>query len=1324
MAGATVGGAFLSASLQVLFDRLASREVVNFFRRQKINAALLKKMEITLLTVYAVLNDAEVKQIANPPVTKWVEELKHVVYEAEDLLDEIATEALRCKIEYSDSQTSATQVWNIISTSLDSFGEGIESRVDGIIVRLEFLAQKKDVLGLKAGSAGEKGSERWPSASLVDKSGVYGREGSKEEIIEFLLSGNERGNETCVISLVGMGGLGKTTLSQLVYNDERLDGHFDLKLWVCVSDVFDLLKITKAILEQISPLNSKLKDPNLLQVRLKESLTEKKFLLVLDDVWNENYSNWDLLRAPLKAGLNGSKIIVTTRCEKVAQIMGAMRIHRLGQLSFEDCWSVFAKHAFGCRDSSTLHPKLEAVGREIVGKCDGSPLAAKILGGMLSCKVAVEEWENVLNSEMWKLPNDEIFPSLRLSYYYLPPHLKRCFAYCSIFPKKYEFQKERLILLWMAEGFLQEPNSKRRVEEVGDEYFNELLSRSFFQRSSNNKSCFVMHDLINDLAQLVSGEFGIRMETDEIRHVSTPEKVRYLSYLRTECDAFERFEAFTNVNCLRTFISLQIQASASVSHLSRRVSHDLLPTLRRLRVLSLCDYKLTDLPDSIGYLKHLRYLDLSNCIFLKWLPKSIGSLSNLQTMILSGCFSLVELPADMGKLINLRYLDISDTKVTKMPADIGELTSLHTLSTFMVSQEDWSSIGKLRELRNIRGKLRIEGLENVLGFRDALEANLKNKLYLDELVLQWNHSSTDHDNPRVSSQHGADILDKLQPHTNLKRLSINSFGGTRFPDWLGNISWCNIVSLHFYSCKRCSFLPPLGQLPSLKVVHIRGMNGVERVGGEFYGGKPFTSLETLRFEDLPEWKEWSCFSSDCGEFPRLREFYIRNCPKLTGNLPRHLPSLIKLEIKGCSHLLVSLPRLPAIRQLKMLKCGNLPSRIPYPGLISTSLESLVVSDISRLEELLPQGLKCLGIHNCETPLEGMQQSNTQIRYMKIKNCSFSRLLLQNRSRGLSTTLKSLSIYKCKEVEFLLQEFLKCHHPFLERLSIEVGTCNSPSSFSFGSFPSLTHLEISHLEGLESLSITSPEADLTSLQWMFIRGCPNLVSIQLSCSNLLASSHPLPSLQTLTLHDSPELLFPTAGFPSSLRSLEVHNCNKLSPHQLDWGMQRLSSLTHFRISGGCESLESFPKVRLLPSNLTSLQISRLPNLKSLDNNGLKHLPCLENLWVDCCPKIQFLLAQEGLQVQHLTSLKELRISDCAGLQSLTEFGLQHLNCLKRLCLSGCYKLQCFTEERLPPSLSFLELRYCPLLKRRYKYREGEDWHYISHVPCIVIDDQAF
>ena len=188
---------------------------------------------------------------------------------------------------------------------------------------------------------------------------------------------------------------------------------------------------------------------------------------------------WKSLQLPFSACLQGSKIIVTTRSGEVAQVMRSIRIHQFGRLSPEDCWSLFSKHAFENGDSSP-HPKLEEIGKEIVKRCKGLPLAAKTLGSALYSELRVEEWENLLNSEIWDLPNDEILSALWLSYAFLPPHLKRCFSYCSIFPKDYEFEKENLILLWMAEGFLQQSDGKKTIEKIGEGYFHGLLSRSFF----------------------------------------------------------------------------------------------------------------------------------------------------------------------------------------------------------------------------------------------------------------------------------------------------------------------------------------------------------------------------------------------------------------------------------------------------------------------------------------------------------------------------------------------------------------------------------------------------------------------------------------------------------------------------------------------------------------------------------------------------------------------------------------------------------------------------------------------------------------------------
>ncbi|CBI23876.3 unnamed protein product, partial [Vitis vinifera] len=934
-------------------------------------------------------------------------------------------------------------------------------------------------------------------------SGVCGRDGDKEEIVKFLLSHNASGNKISVIALVGMGGIGKTTLAQVVYNDRKVVECFALKAWVCVSDEFDLVRITKTIVKAIDSGTSKNSsddnDLNLLQLKLKERLSGKKFFLVLDDVWNENYNNWDRLQTPFTVGLPGSKIIVTTRSDKVASVMRSVRIHHLGQLSFDDCWSLFAKHAFENGDSS-LHPELQEIGKEIVKKCEGLPLAAKTLGGALYSESRVEEWENVLNSETWDLANDEILPALRLSYSFLPSHLKQCFAYCSIFPKDYEFEKENLILLWMAEGFLDQSASKKTMEKVGDGYFYGLVSRSFFQKSSSHKSYFVMHDLINDLAQLVSGKFCVQLKDGKMNEI--PEKFRHLSY----------------------FIIL----------------NDLISKVQYLRVLSLSYYGIIDLSDTIGNLKHLRYLDLSYTS-IKRLPDSVCSLYNLQTLILSFCKYPVELPIMMCKLIRLRHLDIRHSSVKEMPSQLCQLKSLQKLTNYRVDKKSGTRVGELRELSHIGGILRIKELQNVVDGRDASETNLVGKQYLNDLRLEWN------DDDGVD-QNGADIvLNNLQPHSNLKRLTIQGYGGLRFPDWLGGpaMLMINMVSLRLWLCKNVSAFPPLGQLPSLKHLYINGAEKVERVGAEFYGTDPsstkpsFVSLKALSFVYMPKWKEWLCLGGQGGEFPRLKELYIHYCPKLTGNLPDHLPLLDILD----------------------------------------------------------------------------------------------------------------------------------------------STCNS-LCFPLSIFPRLTSLRIYKVRGLESLSFSISEGDPTSFKYLSVSGCPDLVSIELPalnfslffivdcCENLKSLLHRAPCFQSLILGDCPEVIFPIQGLPSNLSSLSIRNCEKFRS-QMELGLQGLTSLRHFDIESQCEDLELFPKECLLPSTLTSLKISRLPNLKSLDSKGL----------------------------QLLTTLQKLEISYCPKLQSLT-------------------------EERLPTSLSFLTIENCPLLKDRCKVGTGEDWHHMAHIPHITIDGQLF
>ncbi|KAJ1413509.1 P-loop containing nucleoside triphosphate hydrolase [Sesbania bispinosa] len=456
MAVELVCGALLSSTFQVAFERLASPEVLDYFRGRKLNQTLLKRLNIKLLSINAVLDDAERKQIRNRHVKAWLDMVKDAVFEAEDLLDEIDTHVSQCKQE-AEFQSSTSKVWNIFDPTPDQ--EIDESRIEEILDNLEYLAKEKDILGLKEAivGSGSQVSQKLPSTCLLSETVIYGKDVDKEIIFNWLVPHTENDdNQLSVISIVGMGGLGKTTLAQHLYNDPRI---------------------------------------------LKE-----------DNVWNEKRDQWEALQTPLNYGAKGSKILVTARSLKVASTMRSTQTHQLEQLQEEHCRKLFAKHAFQ-NENSQINHEFKEIGMKIITKCKGLPLALKTIGSLLYTKTSLTEWESILTSEIWDLPEEHcnIIPALILSYHHLPPHLKRCFAYCSLFPKDYLFVKEDLILLWMAENFLPWPQQGKTMIVVGEQYFNDLLSRSFFQQSRQDEMLFVMHDLLNDLAKYVGGDFCCRV---------------------------------------------------------------------------------------------------------------------------------------------------------------------------------------------------------------------------------------------------------------------------------------------------------------------------------------------------------------------------------------------------------------------------------------------------------------------------------------------------------------------------------------------------------------------------------------------------------------------------------------------------------------------------------------------------------------------------------------------------------------------------------------------------------------------------------------------
>ncbi|GAV85205.1 NB-ARC domain-containing protein [Cephalotus follicularis] len=1313
----------LSAFLQVLFDRLASRELLNFARREGLEKKL-HKLKKTLLTIEAVLGDAEDKQLTDRRVKLWLDDLRDLAYDAEDILDEFATDALARRLKTDRQQASSSKLRNLLvpssvsswSPSAVKLNFSMGSKIKDVTVRLEEISNGRTQVGLQnvgegTSSGSTLGWQRPPTTCLQTEPAVYGREDDKKKVIADLLLRDEAGGANYrVVPIVGMGGLGKKTLARLVYNDGAVQG-FDLKAWVCVSDDFDVIRLTKAILEAVTSQTCDLKELSPVQLQLRDALNGKKFLIILDDVWNTKYGLWEALKAPFVAGAPGSRIIVTTRDANVARLMGPVEYYELKALSNDECWSVFKNHAFGDRDVAA-YPNLESIRDKIADKCSGLPLAARTLGGLLRCK-PMDDWEGILNSKIWNLESD-ILPVLRLSYFHLPSHLKRCFAYCAIFPKDYEFKEEQLVPLWMAEGLIWQNEGNKQMEELGGEYFRELLSRSIFQASSSHGGSFVMHDLVNDLAQSVAGEICFHLE-DDLRTTNPPKicsRARHSSYIRGDCDGITKFEAFQEVKRLRTFLPLPV---CGYNHYCITFYiFNLLPKLPKLRVLSFSGYHVTELPDSIGDLKHLRYFDLSKTQ-VRSLPESTSSLYNLQSLLLRHCSHFQKFPTKMGNWINLRHLDITGVRwLTEMPVEIKELKSLRTLSDFVLGKDNGSRIKELMNFKFLRGELCISNLENVTNAQDAREAGLKEKRDVDAVVFKWS-SRFDYSREVEIEK---DVLTMLRPHQNLKKLTIISYAGNGFPSWLGDPSFSSIEFLRLQNCRNCTCLPPLGQLSSLKEFVIKEMIGVQSIGTEFYGNgclKPFPSLETLHFECMEAWEDWNACQvlENVELFPCLRKLSILRCPQLSGNLPDHLPSLEELVIDGCERLVVSISNLQKLRRLKIGGCEE----VTHRGAVDlNSLNSLVVSKISKLTcqtDGFIGGLRALKKLEIGGGCEWFTWTWLPYTLHSLKLWGIERLERLPEAFYSLTSLRELNIERCPSLIFV------CKTMFLSALyKLHIGDCDNLQSLledeGVDINTTTSVLEYLSIRSCPSLRRLSSRGMLpATLKHLHIWGrCPVLESIS-------ETFHNNTCLETIYIHDCEYLKSLPEGLHNLnlLRNFSLIHCQSLEA--LPNGMHNLTSLEELRISD-CPGIISFPE-QGIPTNLTSLLLPEGNMVKPLLDWGLHRLNSLKELSVrgDCCPDI--VSFQRGERMVLPTSLISLAILGFSNLKHLySSNGSWNLTSLERLYIYDCPKLTSFPKDGLPPSLLQLHISNCPLLKQRCKKDKGQDWPKIAHIAHVEID----
>ncbi|GAB2298430.1 hypothetical protein Dimus_032496 [Dionaea muscipula] len=449
----------------------------------------LEKLKETSTTIKGKLADAEQRQVQDEAVQDWLGRLSSVVYDADDIFDEFSTIIKRNELMTGCTLCGVTLSKEVRLFFSDNnqavFAFKMAWQVKNVRGKLDAIAEDgnkyafRQIHGNDIGQALLSLGSR-ETYSKVDAEDI-GREKETEAIVKMLMldPNDGDGENISVVSIVGFGGLGKTTLAKLVFNDDNIKKHFELKLWVWVGDdVFGIKEVIEKIL--MSATGKKPDDVGIdqLQRQLCGTIDGKKYLIVLDDMWIDNREKWLELKNLLKGGNMGSKILVTTRSWEVAEVAGTTTPYELKGLSEKKSRLLFERMAFK-PGQLQLYTNLVKIGKEIVKKCANVPLAIRTLGGLLYGDTREIMWLSLMENELPKIPEgrDKIMAILKISYHHLPSPLKNCFAYCSLFPKDYEMDKETLISLWMAEGFIIPSYEGQSLEDAGEMYFLNLLRR-------------------------------------------------------------------------------------------------------------------------------------------------------------------------------------------------------------------------------------------------------------------------------------------------------------------------------------------------------------------------------------------------------------------------------------------------------------------------------------------------------------------------------------------------------------------------------------------------------------------------------------------------------------------------------------------------------------------------------------------------------------------------------------------------------------------------------------------------------------------------------
>uniref|UniRef100_A0ACD5V6Y9 Uncharacterized protein n=1 Tax=Avena sativa TaxID=4498 RepID=A0ACD5V6Y9_AVESA len=1172
----------------------------------------LAVLERKLPAILDVIIDAEEQGTHRPGVSAWIKALKAVAYKANDVFDEFNYEALRREAKRKGHHRNfAVRLRPVHNPILFRYRMGKKLRK--IVHTIEVLVAEMNAFGFKYRPP-KATSKQWRQTDsiIIDSENIVSRETEKWQIVDILLA-RSTNKDLLFLPVVGMGGLGKTNFAQIIYNDPDIQKHFQFRRWVCVLDDFDVADIANKISMSTE------KDSESALEKLQQEISGRRFLIVLDDVWNRDADKWAKLKYCLQqCGGSGSAILMTTRDERVAQIMGTTQAHQLVKMEKHDLLAIFEKRAFGLDKQRS--DELVQIGKEIMDMCHGSPLAAKALGSVLSTQKSVEEWGAVLRKSSICDEESGILPILKLSYDDLPAHMKQCFAFCAVFPKNYVINVEKLIQLWMANDFI--PSEDVIRPETKGAFLRDLLK----------KKCPGIQTLLgsinaSDSAQQLSKCSSLRaLQLCSSRLSGLPFEPKHLKHLRY----------------------LDLSGNCHIKALSEEIY--IMYNLQTLN-LSGCE-RLAELPKDMKYMTGLRHLYTDGCLSLKCMPPNLGQLTSIQTLTYfvvgcsSGCSSIGELKhmnLRVRSLFMRRSLDaltpdrglqilrLDSYRSIRFPTWMTNLSMMQDLVSCTMCDRlpQWWQLPALQVLHLERlDRLQCLCISDGPTFRSSTFPKLRELLLFDlKSLSEWSE---------VKERHGQQLVFPL-----LEELAIGSCNKlTNLPE-PPNLG---ASSSHGGNETGSAF-------PALKKLMLHGLKSLRRWGTkeERHGEEPkFPLLEDTNIMDCPE-------LSTLPEAPRLKVLvFPEDRPLMWLSIARYMTAFSNVRLKiapsSPSHVQCSIQQEDGkgkwnhrAYNAAMELCGsyffhtNWKCFVNLDYLEIISCDELIYWPLEEFQCLV--SLKRLTIHCCNNligPAKFLEEVTPErnqllpcLQYLEIKGCPNLVEVL-----SLPPSLKEIYIERCSKLKFIW--------------------CKQG-----------TESQNWHVEHLNDLTLSESCNGLTA-------------SVIARDPSSPARNHSLPCIDSLTLI-SCQTLLELLNFPLYIKEVHIWSCPNL---EFIWGKQdRKARSQYFEQKKNLEILESCNEftasttipgplpsiVNHIPSCLEYLWIAYCESLLEITD-----LPSsVSTIIITDCPKLEVLSGQ-------LQKLGHLDIRFCENLR-LVESYQGDFSSLETLSIVGCESLKCLPKK---------------------------------------------